>query len=139
MAEIIVRPKLTSFRVVSFSSENRHEAAGTRWELKIDQTSELGIGVPTVPGGVIQAVVKITMHAQAHNEQAPDQKADFKAEYLGKFDCPPDVKEDMLSTWVESEPNQYSLVSQVFPLAMSHFRRELQSTGFDGRALPLGL
>jgi hypothetical protein len=34
---------------------------------------------------------------------------------------------------------QYVLVAQAFPLAMTHFRRELQALGLDARQLPLGL
>ncbi len=139
MSEMNLRPKLTSFRAVFFHAENRHEAPGTRWEVKLDQASEIGISVPTVDGGVIQAVVRIELHALAHCEKSPEQTAEFKAEYLGKFDCPLETAEEAVLSWLESEPNQYGLVSQAFPLAMSHFRRELQATGFDGRSLPLGL
>ena len=49
------------------------------------------------------------------------------------------LTEEALSFWFEQEPYQYMLVSQAFPLAMTHFRRELQSMGFDARSLPLGL
>ena len=37
------------------------------------------------------------------------------------------------------EEYQYVLVAQAFPLAMTHFRREMQSMGFDARELPLGI
>jgi hypothetical protein len=41
--------------------------------------------------------------------------------------------------WIASDDHQYLLSAQTFPLAMSHFRRELLATGFDGSNLPLGL
>jgi hypothetical protein len=40
---------------------------------------------------------------------------------------------------IKQELFQYVLVAQAFPLAMTHFRREMQSMGFDARNLPLGL
>ena len=42
-------------------------------------------------------------------------------------------------TRFDTEPYQYVLVAQVVPLAMTHFRRELQAMGVDARELPLGI
>jgi hypothetical protein len=134
-----MRPKLVSFRVEAFSSDNRTESGTEAWEIKLDNTIEIGIAVPTAPGGAIQAMVKISLKAQAHKVQAPDVTASFNGEYAGRFVYPEGVQEAEVSGLASDDDHQYLLASQVFPLAMSHFRRELQSTGFDARNLPLGL
>ena len=134
------RPKLVSFRALSFHGENKGQAnGGDEWTLELAQEINLGLAVPMVPGAPLQAVVKINLRAKSTNTSALSDSAEFSATYEAKFDCPSDVTEEALSFWFEQEPYQYMLVSQAFPLAMTHFRRELQSMGFDARSLPLGL
>ena len=134
------RPKLVSFRALAFHGENKGQANGTgAWTLELAQEINLGLAVPMVPSAPLQAVVKIDLRAKSVNTSASNDSAEFSATYEAKFDCPSDVTEESLSFWIEQEPYQYMLVSQAFPLAMTHFRRELQSMGFDARSLPLGL
>lgn len=134
------RPKLVSFRALAFHGENKGQANGTdEWTLELAQEINLGLAVPMVPGAPLQAVVKIDLRAKSTNTSALSDSSEFSATYEAKFDCPSDVTEEALSFWFEQEPYQYMLVSQAFPLAMTHFRRELQSMGFDARSLPLGL
>ena len=134
------RPKLVSFRALAFHGENKGQANGTgAWTLELSQEINLGLAVPMVPGAPLQAVVKIDLRAKSVNTSASNDSAKFSAIYEAKFDCPSDVTEETLSFWFEQEPYQYMLVSQAFPLAMTHFRRELQSMGLDARSLPLGL
>ena len=134
------RPKLVSFRALAFHGENKGQANGTdEWTLELAQEINLGLAVPMVPSAPVQAVVKIDLRAKSTNTSALNDSAEFSATYEAKFDCPSDVTEEAISLWFEQEPYQYMLVSQVFPLAMTHFRRELQSMGFDARSLPLGL
>lgn len=134
------RPKLVSFRALAFHGENKGQANGTdEWTLELAQEINLGLAVPMVPGAPLQAVVKINLRAKSTNTSALSDSAEFSATYEAKFDCPSDVTEEALSFWFEQEPYQYMLVSQAFPLAMTHFRRELQSMGLDARSLPLGL
>ena len=134
------RPKLVSFRALAFHGENKGQANGTdEWTLELTQEINLGLAVPMVSGAPVQAVVKIDLRAKSANTGALSDSAEFSATYEAKFDCPSDVTEEALSSWFEAEPYQYMLVSQAFPLAMTHFRRELQSMGFDARSLPLGL
>ena len=83
--------------------------------------------------------MKIDFRAKSTNTGALSDSAEFNATYEAKYDCSSDVSEKALASWIEHEPYQYMLVSQAFPLAMTHFRRELQSMGFDARNLPLGL
>lgn len=135
----VLRPKLTAFRVVAIDAENRNEAAGERWVLEVTEEIQVGLAVPTVPGGMLQAHVKLELKAKAHAEQNPNNAASFCAEYMGKFNYLPEVTEELLSPLFGDEAYQYGLVSQVYPLAMSHFCRELQATGFDARGLALGL
>jgi hypothetical protein len=136
------RPKLVSFRALAFHGENKGQANGTdEWTLELAQEINLGLAVPMVSGAPVQAVVKIDLRAKSTNTNTNSlsDSAEFSATYEAKFDCPSDVTEEELSFWIEQEQYQYMLVSQAFPLAMTHFRRELQSMGFDARSLPLGL
>ena len=134
------RPKLVSFRALAFHGENKGEVNGVdKWTLELEQEINLGTAVPVVPGAPLQAVVKIDFRAKSVNSSVVSDSAEFSATYEAKYDCPSDVSEKALASWIEHEPYQYMLVSQAFPLAMTHFRRELQSMGFDARTLPLGL
>lgn len=134
-----IRPQLISFRVVAFNAENRHDGIGIRWEIQLNKTSGIGIAVPVVQGGAIQIVVQIELNAQAHSENYPDKKAELKGEYSARFNCPAELTENMVLEWIESEANQYSLVSQAFPLAMGHLSKQLQATGLGVHGLPVGL
>lgn len=134
-----LRPVLKTFRVLAYSSENRAESNRDPWEINLDNTIEIGMAVPTVAGNPIQAWVKLSLRAAAKSSKDPQAKANFSGEYQGTFDYPAATTESDASALVASEEHQYVLAAQVFPLAMSHFRRELQSTGFDARELPLGM
>lgn len=140
MEVVATRPKLVSFRALAFNGENRAPATGNGgWSFELTQNIEIGLAVPTVAGGVLQAVVKMALTCAASSESEKTHKASFNAEYEAKFDYSAEVKEDVLLPLFDQEPYQYLLVAQAFPLAMTHFRRELQSMGFDARALPLGI
>lgn len=139
MEALTIRPKLASFRVEAFSSENRAEGNGSIWKMELQQEIQVGLSAPVNDTAPFQAVVKIALQANASHESDPQQTATFKGEYLAKFNFPQDVNESVISELLDQEPYQYMLVSQAFPLAMTHFRRELQATGFDGRQLPLGI
>lgn len=140
MEVVALRPKLASFRATAFTGENRAESVlGQRWVLQLTQTIEVGLGIPIGPGGVLQAVVKISLVANGSNEAQPDEKAAFSADYEAKFNYANEVTEAEISHLILQEPYQYVLVAQAFPLAMTHFRRELQAMGFDARQLPLGV
>ena len=140
MEVVSLRPKLVSFRATGFHGENKAASSGREpWNVQLTQTIELGLGtVPNVPGPV-QAVVKIDLLAKASKADAADQVAEFSASYEAKFDYAGTAKEAEILPLFEQEPYQYLLVAQAFPLAMTHFRREMQSMGFDARELPLGL
>jgi hypothetical protein len=132
-------PVLKTFRVVAYSSENRAESSPDPWEMNVDNTIEIGMAVPTVAGNPIQAWVKLGLRATAKSSKNSQAKASFSGEYQATFDYPASTTESEVSALVATDEHQYLLAAQVFPLAMSHFRRELQSTGFDGRELPLGM
>lgn len=134
------RPKLVSFRALSFHGENKGQANGTdEWTLELAQEIELGLAVPMVPGAPLQAVVKVDLRATSKNTSSLTDSAEFNAVYEAKFNYPNDATEEVIVPLFEQEPYQYMLAAQAFPLAMTHFRRELQSMGFDARSLPLGL
>lgn len=139
LEQMSTRPRLTSLRVLSFHGDNRAEADGARWELELQQDIQIALAVPKVSGAGLQAAVKIELTAQAKSEQGSAEAASFKGLYEAKFNYLPEVTEATVAPLMEQEPYQYMLVAQAYPLAMTHFRRELQAMGFDARNLPLGL
>lgn len=135
-----LRPKLVSFRATGFHGENKAASSGQEpWNIELTQSIELGLGAAQKVPAPLQAVVKIDLAAKASKASAADQVADFSANYEAKFDYPAAATEADILPLIEQEPYQYVLVAQAFPLAMTHFRREMQSLGFDARDLPLGI
>lgn len=139
MQTIGPRPTLRSFRALAFHGENRGEATGTEMRLDLQQNIELGLSVPSVPGGPLQVAVLINLKATATNEKDAKDEATFAGDYEAKFYFSPDVTEATVTPLLEDNDYQYVLVAQAYPLAMTHFRRELQALGLDARHLPLGL
>ncbi len=138
---MIPRPTLQSLRVLAFSGYNPGEATGARMQLELNQEIEVALAVPAAPGTApLQAVVLVRLKARALAESgASEPLAEFAGEYEGRFQYAADVQEPAVSSLIEQHDYQYVLVAQAFPLAMTHFRRELQSMGVDARELPLGL
>lgn len=139
MQAIAPRPTLRSFRALAFHGENRGEATGTEMRLDFQQNIELGLAVPSVPGGSLQVAVHINLKATATNEKDANDQASFTGDYEAKFYYVPEVAEETVAPLIEDNDYQYLLIAQAYPLAMTHFRRELQALGLDARALPLGL
>lgn len=140
MEVVSLRPKLMSFRATSFHGENKAASSGNvPWSIQLTQTIEVGLAVMQNPSTSLQAVVKIDLHAAATKSDQEDQKAEFSGSYEAKFDYPTTATEAEIEPLFEHEAYQYVLVAQAFPLAMTHFRREMQSMGFDARQLPLGI
>ncbi|MDD2846398.1 MAG: hypothetical protein PHT57_15765 [Rhodoferax sp.] len=139
MEAIKPRATLRSFRALAFHGENRGEATGTEMSLNLQQDIELGLAVPSVPGGPMQVSVLIKLKATATNVNDPKDQATFAGEYEAKFYYATEVFEDQVAPLMDDTDYQYLLVAQAFPLAMTHFRRELQALGLDARQLPLGL
>ncbi len=135
-----IRPRLTSFRVTSFHGENKASSNGQEpWSIQLTQTTTVGLASGNESQDQLLGIVTIELLAKASKNAAPDQVAEFRGVYEAKFGYPDNVSEAQISPLFDTEPYQYALTSQVFPLAMTHFRREMQSTGFDARNLPLGL
>ena len=135
-----LRPKLVSFRATSFHGENKAASSGQDpWNIQLTQTIEIGLGTPQKMPAPFQTFVKIDLVAKATRADAADQVAEFSANYEAKFDFPPIAIEADILPQIAQEPFQYMVVAQAFPLALTHFRREMQSMGFDARELPLGL
>lgn len=138
--QLIPRPTLLSLRVLAFSGRNPGEAKGAGMHLELRQEIEVALAVPGSETAPLQAVVRMHLKARALTEPVTAQAAaEFEAEYEGLFLYAADAQEQTVAPWLEQHDYQYVLVAQVFPLAMTHFRRELQSMGIDARELPLGL
>ncbi|HAX20576.1 MAG TPA: hypothetical protein DCY64_09870 [Hydrogenophaga sp.] len=84
------------------------------------------------------ALVKVVLRAKAMSTEGEATGVEFEGSYEGKFEYPAGVKEEQVAARFATEPYQYVLVVQAVPLAMTHFRRELQAMGMDARELPLG-
>lgn len=141
MDAIALRPRLTSFRVLSYSGNNDIAASG-RLEISLEVTNqiELDLRIPEETGHPLQAFVMIRMKGRAFMPKQPEENVgEFEAHYEARFVYPIEATETEISSRFEREPYQYTLVAQAFPLASSHFRRELLAMGLDGRNLPLGL
>ena len=135
-----LRPKLDSFRCTSFHGENKAESSGNApWSIQLVQTIEVGLAVAQNDADPLKALVRIELVAHASKPDAKDQKAEFSGSYDAKFDYPPGITDAKITPLFDQEAYQYVLVAQAFPLAMTHFRREMQSMGFDARELPLGI
>jgi len=139
MEAVKPRAVLRSFRALAFHGENRGEATGTEMRMDVQQDIELGLAVPSIPGGPLQVSVLIKLKATATSEKDAKDQATFAGDYEAKFYYGTEVAEDQVAPLMDDSEYQYVLVAQAFPLAMTHFRRELQALGLDARQLPLGL
>jgi len=142
MDSVELRPRLASFRVVAFSGKFNAITAKKPVEIALEMQPriDLELRVPTEEENPLEALVHIQINGKATPRDEQEQPiGNFEAEYEARFVYPPDAKEPDISPRFDREPYQYSLISQAFPLASSHFRRELLSMGIDARTLPLGL
>ncbi len=139
MQALTPRPRLESFRVLAFQGDNHGDAQGSTWMLELQQDIQLGLAVPNVQGAGLKLTVKIKLDAQARNEQSSASMAVFSGEYEARFHYISEVSETTATALLDQDDYQYLLVAQAYPLAMTHFRRELQAMGLDARNLPLGL
>ena len=140
MEVVDVRPKLTSFRATRFHGENAVSGHMSQpLVLELTQTIEVVLGVSTGQENHLQAMVKIDLVAIAKQSDTGAKAAEFAAGYEAKYDYAPAVVEEQLTALLDQEAYQNMLVAQSFPLAMTHFRRELQAFGIDARELPLGM
>ena len=134
------RPRLVSLRVTQFRGDNSAPApAQQKLSLELRQDIEVGLGTSANADGPLLALVSVVLHATAKTPDGADTGAAFEGRYEGKFEYPADVTEELIGQRFATEPYQYVLVAQVVPLAMTHFRRELQAMGLDARELPLGI
>ncbi len=133
------RPTLRSFRVLGLSGKNKGDAAGAKMRLTVQQEIEVGLAVPSTPEVPLMVGVVIKLDATATNEADAGDVATCGAEYEARFIYAPGLEEAAANALLDDRDYQYALVAQAFPLAMTHFRRELQSMGLDARELPLGL
>lgn len=136
-----LRPRLVSFRVLSLSTENKlPNVTGNEIGFEMTPVIDLGLALPCAPGGQMQGMVNIRITGRAAKKDAPDESlAVFSASYEALFLYPKEADEADVSARFEREMHQYMLVAQAFPLASSHFRRELMAMGFNLDNLPLGL
>lgn len=142
MDAVTLRPHLIGFRVVAFSGKCNAIAANQPSEIAFEMQHriDLELRVPTEEINPLEALVRIQINGKAASQNEQDQPiGNFDAEYEARFIYPPEVKEPDISPRFEREPYQYMLVSQVFPLASSHFRRELMSMGFNVGHMPMGM
>ncbi|MBL8399540.1 hypothetical protein [Accumulibacter sp.] len=130
-----------SFRVLSLSTENKlPNVTGNEIGFEMTPVIDLGLALPCAPGGQMQGMVNIRITGRAAKKDAPDESlAVFSASYEALFLYPKEADEADVSARFEREMHQYMLVAQAFPLASSHFRRELMAMGFNLDNLPLGL
>ena len=135
----VLRPRLHTFRVLAFTGENKDDAVGGQMNLTTRNQIEVGLNVPSVSSAPLMAVVKIKLESTGVNVDDANAEANFTGEYEAKFYYATSVTEEVVAPLLDDHDYQYVLVAQAYPLAMMHFRRELQSMGLDARAIPLGV
>lgn len=134
------RPHLVSLRVTSFHGDNSALASPPQsLQLELSQDIQLGLVPPIDQEMRLLAMVNVQLHAKAVSDSGELAGPQFVGSYEGKFQYPEGIQESDVSVRFGTELYQYVLVAQVVPLAMTHFRRELQSMGVDARHLPLGI
>jgi hypothetical protein len=127
-------------RVVQFRGDNQVPAHPPQaMQLSLGQDIQVGLGVSNDDQQRLLALVNIRLTAKAVPQLEGAANPEFFGVYEGKFEYPEGMQEADVATRFETEPYQYVLVAQVVPLAMTHFRRELQAVGVDARELPLGI
>ncbi|MBV8380904.1 MAG: hypothetical protein JO369_09115 [Paucibacter sp.] len=137
--DLAIRPKLVTFRAVRFFGDNPSPDGSQPWSLETKQTIELAHGATHEGGARQHSMVRIELDSTAKKADGEGEPAVFKGTYEARFDFPEGVSLEQVTLLMAQEPFQYGLVSQAFPLAMTLFRRELQTLGFDARELPLGI
>ena len=133
------RPTLRSFRVLAMSGHNQGEAAGANVQMAVEENIMVGLAVPSVAGAPLMVTISIKLQGKVIDEKGSADIAVCAGEYEGKFYYPNTVTEEVVNALLDDRDYQYVLVAQAFPLAMTHFRRELQAMGIDAREIPLGL
>lgn len=137
-----LRPRLFSFRVLAFDAQNKAPNIVANGETGFEMTPviEVALAVPASPDGALEGLVNIRLQGRAALKAKPDESiAEFSAAYEARFLYPTDAKEADVAPRFEREAHQYMLVAQAFPLAASHFRRELMAMGFTVGNMPLGI
>ena len=134
------RPRLVSLRVTVFHGDNTALASSPQsLQLELTQDIQLGLAVSPDPDKRLLAMVNVELHAKAVTDSGELAGPRFAGAYEGKFEYPVGVQESDIAARFETDLYQYVLVAQVVPLAMTHFRRELQAMGVDAGKLPLGI
>lgn len=136
-----LRPRLLGFRVIAFNAQNKvPNIANGETGFEITPTIEVALAAPAAPEGVLEGLVTIHLLGRAALKVRPDDSiAEFSATYEARFIYPPEAKEPEIAPRFERETHQYMLVAQAYPLAASHFRRELMAMGFTVGDMPLGI
>lgn len=136
-----LRPRLMTFRIAKFNTQNELSSATTGevfFEMKPE--IELGLIKPAQSDGIFEAIATIRITGRATLKESPNSLlAEFSAVYEARFKYPPDTTDAELSPRFEHEPHQYMLAAQAFPLASSHFYQELTAMGFNVGNMPLGI
>lgn len=139
-AVMMPRPTLRSFRVQAVNARMPGgEVSVTQVQMSVQQDIQVGLSVPSEADAPLMARVSIKLHGQASLGQDSAELAQCACEYEAQFLYPVGVSEEQANALLDERDYQYVLVAQAFPLAMTHFRRELQALGLEPRGLPLGV
>jgi hypothetical protein len=137
------RPRLWNFRVIDFKLTTSLEAVeDVEVQLSLQNPQiELGVGKRKSQNEELQTLVIIQL-AGAFSLKSDSSKiiSEFEGKFEGFFVYPSQVKEeDIIQNIEKNEPYQYSLVSQVYPLAINHLKQVLNTSGFSMSGVPLGI
>lgn len=135
-----IATQLSRFVLIKIVGKNDLAGTGTG---RVDLTLEKDIGLETIAPddktGFCRIVVRIKLAFAGRREKDEIDSVRVEGEYEGRFKVHPDVTIDQLDQIAPNEKFQYGLVSQVYPLATTHLREQLQIMGMSPRHFPLGI
>lgn len=135
-----VATQLVRFALVSISGQNDLIGTGTgRVDIRREEEVELQTISPDSETEFCRAVVKIRLAFAGRRERDETDAVRVEATYEGRFAVHPSITIEELDKAAADERFQYGLVSQVYPLASTHVREQLQLMGLSPRNLPLGI
>lgn len=145
----MIRPRLKSFRTTRVHAETAgFDVAPHEGSLSVRQDIRIVRKFPSdeadQPGARQQptAIVRVQLLADITEKERlvePQAEHAFELCYEGKFLYPESLEKEGFDALLDADEHQYLLVAQVFPLAMTRFRHQLQEFGMDVRELPLGV
>lgn len=129
-------------RFVLVEIKGKSELAGTgagRVNIRREEDIRLETLGPGDETPFCRVIVRLGLGFFGRREKEDQDSVSVEGVFEGRFAVHPDVDIETLDSAAADEAFQYGLISQVYPLASSHLRQQLQMMGLSPRNLPLGI